>query len=281
MILKSFYLVKDQRNQIIITILIIILLILTFIPIIYLIILSLKDNGQIYGRFWSLPNPFRFENFLLGWEVISKAMINSLIASGVSTLGNVVFASLAGFVFARHKFPAKEIIYLSILSLLMIPEILMLIPEFVLINTMGLENTLWALIFPWMAGGQVFSLLLFRTFFATLSEEFFDAARIDGASEFQVFLRICLPLSIPIIITVVVIRLVSTYNQFIRPLLMISDPEKQVVAVAMTQFASDTGVTDLGPQMSAYIVSSIPLIFLFAFGMKYYVSGLTAGGLKA
>ena len=116
-----------QKNQIIIVLILLILLILTFIPIIYLIVLSLKDNGQIYGRFWSLPNPYRFENFILGWKVISHAMLNSTIASGVSTLGNVVFASLAGFVFARHDFPLKEYIYISILSLLMIPEILMLI----------------------------------------------------------------------------------------------------------------------------------------------------------
>ena len=278
-IFNAFYHLK--KNQIIIVLILLALLILTFIPIVYLTVLSLKDNGQIYGRFWSLPNPYRFENFILGWQVISHAILNSTIASGVSTLGNVVFASLAGFVFARHNFPLKEYIYITILALLMVPEILMLIPEFVLINSMGLENTLWALIFPWMAGGQVFSLLLFRMFFSTLSKEFFDAARIDGANEMQVFIRICIPLSMPIIITVFVIRMVGTYNQFIRPLLMISDHKKQVVAVAMTQFSSDTGVTDLGPQMAAYIISTIPLIILFSFGMKFYISGLTAGGLKA
>ena len=150
--------VTVQKNQIIIVLTLILLLTLTFIPIIYLIVLSLKDNGQIYGNFWSLPNPYRFENFILGWKVISHAMLNSTIASGVSTLGNVVFASLAGFVFARHDFPLKEYIYVSILALLMVPEILMLIPEFVIINCMGLENTLLALIFPCTAGGQVFSL---------------------------------------------------------------------------------------------------------------------------
>ena len=132
-----------------------------------------------------------------------------------------------------------------------------------------------------MGVGQVFSLFLFRMFFSTLSKEYFDAARIDGANEMQVFIRICIPLSIPIIITVFVIRMVGTYNQFIRPLLMISDHKKQVVAVAMTQFSSDTGVTDLGPQMAAYIISTIPLIILFSFGMKFYITGLTAGGLKA
>ncbi|MBZ0293375.1 MAG: carbohydrate ABC transporter permease [Anaerolineae bacterium] len=270
-----------NRNQLIIFIILTILLILIFIPIIYLIILSLKDNGQIYGRFWSLPNPVRWENFALGWQVISRPILNSVVSSGTATLGNIVFASLAGYAFARHQFPGKEILYTAILMLLMVPPILMLIPEFVLISSIGLLNTLWALILPWMAGGQVFSLLLFRTFFSTLPEDFFDAARIDGASEFRVFWHIAIPLSKPIIITIAIIRLVATYNQYIRPLLMISDPHKQVVAVAITQFTSDIGVTDLGPQMAAYIVATIPLIIFFSFGMRYYVAGLTSGGIRA
>ena len=270
-----------NRNQLSILVLLTILLVLIFIPIAYLIILSLKDNGQIYGRFWSLPNPIRWENFALGWQVVSRPIINSVMASGVATLGNIVFASLAGYAFARHRFPGKEILYTSILALLMIPPILTLIPEFVLLSGLGLVNTLWALILPWMAGGQVFSLLLFRTFFANLPEDFFDAARIDGGSEFQVFWHIAIPLSSPIIITVAIIRLVATYNQYIRPLLVISDPQKQVVAVAITQFTSELGVTDLGPQMAAYIVATVPLIIFFSFGMKYYVSGLTSGGIRA
>ena len=270
-----------SRNQSLIWGLLGLLLIFTFIPILYLLILSFKDNGQIYGRFWSLPRPYRWENFILGWQVIRLPILNSMLASSTATLGNLLFASLAGYVFARHRFPGKEIIYTGILALLMIPPILMLIPEFVLLSSLGLQNTLWAVILPWMAGGQVFSLLLFRTFFVTLSEEFFDAARIDGATELQIYANIVLPLSKPIIVTVAVIRLVATYNQFMRPLIMISDPRKQVVAVALTQFTSDIGVTDLGPQMAAYIVAAIPLIILFSFGMKYYVSGITAGGLKA
>lgn len=270
-----------NRNQLIIFTILTILLFLIFIPMVYLMILSLKDNGQIYGQFWSLPNPVRWENFALGWRVISRPILNSVVASGTATLGNIVFASLAGYAFARHQFPGKEILYTGILMLLMVPPILMLIPEFVLISSIGLLNTLWALILPWMAGGQVFSLLLFRTFFAALPEDFFDAARIDGASELRVFWHIAIPLCKPIIITVAIIRLVATYNQYMRPLLMISDPQKQVVAVAITQFTSDIGVTDLGPQMAAYIVATIPLIIFFSFGMKYYVSGLTSGGIRA
>ncbi len=258
-----------------------ILLIVTFVPIVYLVALSLKDNGQIYGRFWSMPDPYRWENFALGSLAIWRAVLNSILTSGSSTAATVVLASLSGYVFARHRFPGKELIYTGILALLMIPPILTLIPAYVLILNMGLENTYWALILPWTSGGQVFALLLCRSFFATLPEEFFDAARIDGASELQSFAQIAVPLSAPILVTVAVVRLVTTYNQFMWPLVVISSPKKQVVAVALTQFTSEIGVTDLGPQMAGYILASIPLIVLFSFGMRHYVRGLTAGGLKA
>ena len=118
----------------------VLLLIITFIPILYLAALSLKDNGQIYGRFWSMPNPYRWENFGLGSLVIWRPILNSILTSGSSTAATVVLASLAGYVFARHRFPGKEVIYTGILALLMIPPILTLIPAYVLILNMGLEN---------------------------------------------------------------------------------------------------------------------------------------------
>jgi ABC-type glycerol-3-phosphate transport system permease component len=258
-----------------------VLLLLTYVPLIYLAILSLKDNGQIYGRFWSLPNPIRWANFVYGAQAIWRPMLNSLVTTTVSTAGTLILASLSGYVFARHRFPGKELIYTAILALLMIPPILTLVPAYVLIYNLRLQNTYWALILPWISGGQVFALLLCRSFFATLPEEFFDAARIDGASELAVFLRIAAPLSVPILVTVAVVRLVTTYNQFMWPLVVISSPGRQVVAVALTQFTSDMGITDIGPQMAAYILAAVPLIVLFSLGMKQYVQGITAGGLKA
>jgi ABC-type glycerol-3-phosphate transport system permease component len=193
----------------------------------------------------------------------------------------LIFASLSGYVFARHRFPGKEFLYTLILALLMIPPILTLIPAYVLIYNMSIQNTYWALILPWISGGQVFAILLCRSFFATLPEEFFDAARIDGAHELSAFWLIAVPLSIPILVTVAVVRLVTTYNQFMWPLVVISSPSRQVVAVALTQFTSEIGVTDMGPRMAAYILATLPLVVLFSFGMRHYVRGITAGGLKA
>ncbi|MHB0856132.1 MAG: carbohydrate ABC transporter permease [Anaerolineae bacterium] len=258
-----------------------ILLLLTFVPIVLLIVLALKDNGQIYGRFWSLPRPVRWVNFSTGWQAIRWFVINSVITSGLSTVFTVVLSALSGYVFARHRFPGKEMIYTAILALMMIPPLLTLIPAYVLVNNLGLVNSYWALILPWTSGGQVFGLLLCRSFFATLPEEFFDAARIDGAGELRAFAEIAVPLSKPILITLAIMRLVNTYNQFMWPLVVISSTRKQVVAVGLTQFTSEIGVTDIGPKMAGYVLATIPLLLLFSLGMRHYISGLTAGGLKA
>lgn len=258
-----------------------VLLFLTLVPIILMVFLSLKDNGQIYGRFWGAPNPIRFENYPSGFEAMKGYIANSLTYSAFSVVGVVFLASLSGYVFARLRFPFKEAIYLGILALLMIPGVLTLIPSFVLVRQLGIINTPLALILPWTAGGQVFGILLCRTFFSTLPQELFDSGRIDGATEFQLYYKIAVPLSWPIIVTVAIMHLVGTYNDFIWPLLTISNSEIQVVSVGLTQFTSQYGITDWGPRMAAYTVATIPLLILFMFGMRYYIRGITSGAVKA
>lgn len=272
---------REAFQQSLILLSLFVLLFLTLVPIILMIFLSLKDNGQIYGRFWGMPNPVRWENYPAGYAAMVNYITNSLIYSSISVAGVVFLASLSGYVFARHRFPFKEVLYLLILALLMIPGVLTLIPSFVLVQELGLMNTPWALILPWTAGGQVFGILLCRSFFANLPQELFDSGKIDGATEFQLYYRIAVPLSWPIIVTVAIMHLVGTYNDFIWPLLTISSSEMQVVSVGLTEFTSQFGITDWGPRMAAYTVATIPLLVLFMFGMRYYIRGVTSGAVKA
>ncbi|MEZ4619675.1 MAG: hypothetical protein R2867_29790 [Caldilineaceae bacterium] len=141
------------EQGVIITILAI-LLALTLVPIVLMLVFSLKDNGQIYGRFWSLPNPVRWQNYIDGYLVMWRYIVNTLVSSISSVVAVVLLSSLSGYVFARHRFPAKETIYLVILALLMIPGVLTLIPAFILVKELGLLNTAWVLILPWTAGAR-------------------------------------------------------------------------------------------------------------------------------
>lgn len=278
---KSRKFFRELTEQSVIIGILLILLILTLVPIVLMLVFSLKDNGQIYGRFWSLPNPVRWHNYVDGFTVMWRYIANTLLSSLTSVFAVVLLASLSGYVFARHRFPLKEPIYLIILALLMIPGVLTLIPAFILVKELGLLNTPWVLILPWTAGGQVFGILLCRSFFATLPQELFDAGRIDGASEFALYSRIALPLSWPILVTLAIMHLISTYNDFIWPLITVTSSEVQVVSVGLTQFTSQFGVTDWGPRMAAYTVATLPLVILFVFGMRYYVRGITSGAIKA
>ena len=171
------------------------LLALTFYPFVFLVQTSLKDNSQFYHDFWGFGPPFHWGNYVEAWGAIAHYVANTVVVTVATVAGTLAVASLAAYVFARHRFPGKEVIYVVILALLMVPGILTLIPAFVLVSQLGLLNTPWALILPWTAGGQIFGILLCRSFFATLPQELFDAAKVDGASELEQYYRIAMPLS--------------------------------------------------------------------------------------
>jgi ABC-type glycerol-3-phosphate transport system permease component len=268
-------------SQITIIISLVVMVFLTLVPVLLMLFISLKNRGQIFTQFWAMPRPALWDNYIKGFLGMKPYIINSLTYGVISVLAVVFLSSLAGYVFARHRFPGKEFIYISILSLMMIPGVLTLIPSFILVRQLGIIDSPLALILPWTAGGQVFGILLCRSYIAQLPQEIFEAGRIDGASEFQLFTQIAIPMSWPILITLAIMHFVNTYNDFIWPLVTITDPAKQVVGVGLRQFVNQFGVTDIGAQMAGYAVSVLPLLILFTFGMKYYIEGVTAGALKA
>lgn len=258
------------------------LLLLTYVPFLLMIIISFRNNGQIFTHFWSLPDPWIWANYSDVYKEIARNIFNSVFVSLVATVGVIFLSSLSGYVFGRLRFPGKEWIYYLILSLMMVPGILTIIPLFIQVTEYHLENTWWALILPWVAGGQVFGIILCRTFIGSLPGELFECARMDGASEFTTYLRIALPLILPVLITLAVMNIVGNYNDFIWPLLVINSDEKQMVTVVLNSIGSKSGVsvTQYGLRMAGYIMASLPLLFLFSFGMKYYISGITSGAVK-
>src|ERR1700676_1458351 len=129
---------------------------LVYLPIAYLAVFSFKNNAQIYASFWALPSPWIWRNYLDGWGAIQRSMLNSAWLSPPSTVLTVLTSGLAGYAFARHRFPGKEPLYYSFLGLMMIPAVLTLIPRYLLVKNMGIVDTPWVLILPWAAGDQAF-----------------------------------------------------------------------------------------------------------------------------
>ena len=201
------------------------LAVVTFFPFVFLLISSFRPTVDFMHTFWGLPTVPEWANYRDAWTVISPYMLNSLIVSGVSMVGVLAIASVSAFVFARFRFPGRELLFMAVLALLMIPSILTLIPAFLLVKDLNLINTYWALILPYIAGGQVFAIFILRSFIASLPEELFEASRLDGASTFQMFKHIALPLSKPMLITVAIMNVLSTWNDYIWPLVTIPQPE--------------------------------------------------------
>ena len=270
-----------STNQIGLLVALVFILLLVFMPIIYLLIFSFKNNAQIYANFWGMPNPWIFGNYVDGFNAIYRPIFNSIYISLASTAITVFTAALAGYAFARHRFPGKEPLYYSFLGLMMIPAILTLIPRYLLVKQMDIVDTPWVLILPWAAGDQAFGILLCRGFFATISEELFEAGRVDGATEIQLFAWLAAPLSLPILVTLAIVHTFRSYNDYIWPLITINSSDLQVVTVALTQFNAGYGIINYGPRFAGYLLASVPLLIMFLFGMRYFIRGMTAGALKA
>jgi raffinose/stachyose/melibiose transport system permease protein len=258
----------------------IVLLVLTFYPVVLLLLFSVKNNTQFFTQRFTLSFPFYLENFVAAWQSgIAVYMGNSIIYALVAVVLTLAAASLSAYAFARMRFMGKEVLFYLILGLLMIPGVLTLVPSFVLMLEFKLLNTRWALWLPYAAGGQAFAIFVLRTFFAGLPEELFESARIDGASELTVLRRITLPLSKPILGTLALLQVYGIWNDLVWPLTVITKPELKTVMVGLLTFTGQFS-TDYGPLYAGYVIASIPLILLFAFSSGLFIQGLTSGAIK-
>lgn len=253
--------------------------VLTYVPFWLMIVVSLKSQAQFYHNVWLPEFPLYFDNYPLAWNVVGRYLLNSVIVTISTIIGVVAVSSLSAFVFARYQFPGKRVLFFMIIALLMVPGILTMVPAFVWIRNLGLINTHWGLILPGIAGQQIFAIFILRGYMASLPEELFEAARVDGASIFQCYWKIAMPLSRPMLSVIVITTLLATWNDFVWPLIVISDDNLRTVPIGLAFFQTQF-VTYYGPQMAGYFLSSLPLLIIFLFTSKQFVRGLTAGAIK-
>jgi ABC-type glycerol-3-phosphate transport system permease component len=214
---------------------------------------------------------------------VAPNILNSvIICAGAISLA-LLLASYTSYVFARLSFPGKEAFYSAIIVLLMVPFLLSLIPEYFLILKLGLADTRWALIFPYAAGGSVFGCFLLRPFMASIPEELFEAARIDGAGDWQAFYLVAIPLSLPILATLVIILMLSEWNEFIWAVTVITSKDLYTVPLGIWSIPNAV----LGPEptawgrvFAAFTVASLPIIVVFFVFRNAFIKGLSSGALK-
>jgi multiple sugar transport system permease protein len=285
---------KGQGKQTLIISILLVLLALTLLPFYVTITMSQKTSGEIVNRFWAWPEKLHPDYYRDAFNHIFPYIANSLLIATVSVVAIVFLSSLGGYVFGRMDFGGKKVLFTLIVSLMMIPGILTLIPSFLWMKEFpfcggnnwlgsggnGLLNSRLVLILPYVSGGQVLGIVLCRTFFESLPVSLFEAARLDGATELQMYFRIALPLSLPIVATLAIMSYVGIYNDYIWPLVTISSNDLQVFSVGVVNLSGEYQQIRPGVTMAGYLLGSIPLIILFSLSMKYYIEGLTKGAIK-
>ncbi|MCL5946578.1 MAG: carbohydrate ABC transporter permease [Chloroflexi bacterium] len=250
--------------------------ILFIFPAFWMIVSSFEHVSQIleYPPTF-IPNPPTLEGYTVGLTSQPFAIYfrNTIEIAVFSSIGGVLSSSMAAFAFARIKAPGSGILFLLVLSTLMLPYAAVMIPQYVLFKQLGWINTYLPLIVPaWF--GLPFQIFLFRQFFATISEEVFEAGRIDGCGYIRLYWQIALPLSLPVVATGLIFHIQAVWNDFLAPLIYINSNTKYTVSLALAAFRSSCDCTAWNQFMAASFVVALVPISLFFFGQRFILSGI-------
>lgn len=258
----------------------VLILAITFFPFLFMFMTSLKDTHQFYHSFWLPAWPVHFDNYAGALTDMQAYIANSIFVTAVSIAGILVFASVAGFLFARYQFPGREIIYYGMISMMMVPGVLLLVPSFLWVKHLGLLDSYAVMILPYVAGGQILGIYLLRGFFSQIDNDLFEAAQVDGSGLLRQLWHVGLPLAKPVLGVVAIVSALGVWNQFLWPLVTTSSEDVMVLTVGMLRYNSRVG-GQYGRMFAGYTVSAIPLGILFLLATRVFMKGITAGALKA
>ena len=271
---------KFSISQIILNGCIIFILLLMLYPLAMALWGSFKSSFSFTYTKWYPTLPIRITNLSEAFKNVAQYTYNTVIVAACGTLGSLIIASLAAYAFSRMRFVGKKVLYSMVIALMMIPGVLTLVPSYMIYKEIVGLNNLMILILPIIVGGPIFGVFLLRSFFEGLPEAMFEAARLDGASEFNIYLRICLPLSGPIMGTLAIMQIINTWNDYMWPIITIQDDELLTISAGLIQRFASTTSTNYPITMASYLLSSLPLIIFFVFANKAYIAGLTSSGIK-
>jgi multiple sugar transport system permease protein len=268
--------------------------IIMLLPFVWMLSTSVKPADQLFTvpPTW-LPRPIQWENYAkaMGAGNFGRYAMNSLFLGLANLVTNVVLSALAGYAFARLRFPGRNALFVLVLATLMVPYQVTIIPLFVIVRHIplfggndllgqggiGWINSYWGLIVPGSVGA--FGIFMLRQFFYTLPEELEDAARIDGAGEFRIFWQIMLPLAMPAVATLAILSFQAGWNAFLWPLLITTTDDMRTIQLGLTVFVQQYS-TQWDQLMAASVVATMPVIIVFGLGQRLLVRSIAFTGLK-
>ena len=255
------------------------------VPFAWLVTSSLKSELAIfsYPPQW-IPRPALWQNYVEAWQTkpFDLYLWNSVVILALNLVAIIGSASLCAYGFARLNFPGRDLWFAIALATMMLPNVVLLVPSFVIFTRIGWGNTILPLTVPAFFGGGAFNIFLLRQFFRSLPRELADAARIDGSNEFGIYWRIIMPLAKPALATVAVFTFINSWNDFIGPLLYLSrDPTKYTVALGLALFRQAfIGRTRWDLVMAGSTLMILPVILVFFMAQRFFIQGIAVSGIK-
>lgn len=252
------------------------------LPFLWIVSTSLKGDEEIFTTppQW-IPSDVRWENYADVFDRMPFLIYfrNSVFVTTMTIFGVVLSSSLVAYAFACLRWPGRNALFIFVLATMMLPMQVTMIPLFVLFKELGWLNSYKPLIIPAFFGGGAFNIFLLRQFFLTIPKELFEAARIDGCSEFRIYWNIVLPLAKPALATVAILTFMFSWNDFLGPLIYLSDQLKGTLALGLAMFVGQHQ-TEWGMLMAASVLMMLPMILIFFFFQRYFIRGFVMSGIK-
>ncbi|MFY1671456.1 carbohydrate ABC transporter permease [Plantactinospora sp. WMMB334] len=250
------------------------------LPFYWMVVSSLKTNNDVFTIpiTW-LPDPVVWRNYLDIWQrsEMTTWLGNTLLLSVIVTLLQVFTGSFAAYGFARVRFPGRNLLFLAYVGTIAVPWQSYMIPQFILMSKLHLSNTLWAIVALQAFGA--FGVFLMKQFYETIPEELSESARVDGLTEFGIYRRIMLPLSRPALASLTLLTFVTTWNDYLGPLIYLRSPELRTVQLGLRTFISQYNA-EYALIMTGSVLSVLPVAVIFLLGQRYFVEGIASTGLK-
>lgn len=250
-------------------------------PVLWMLSTSLKPTGREFSYPPQLiPTTIVWGNYATVMQSVPFTLWfrNTIYVTGASLIGTVLTASMAGYALARLRFRERGFWLMLVVSTMMLPGVVTLIPRFLIFKQLGWMDTFMPLIVPAWFGGGAFNVFLFRQFFASIPLDFDEAARMDGANSFLIFSRLILPLSMPVIATVAIFTFLDNWNAFMEPMIYLSSREHFTLAIGLNAFRGRYA-TYYALLMAASAITVVPIILLFFFAQRYFIQGISLSGL--
>jgi N-acetylglucosamine transport system permease protein len=264
-------------------VLLIIWTLIIIIPLLWVLMSSFKSTSAVLSNPLSLPTSLHWDNYATAWETagIGRWFINTIIVVGFALVIVMVLGAMCAYVLARYRFPGNRVIYYLMLAGLTFPIFLAIVPLFFTLRSIGLLNTLPGLIMTYVAFALPFTVFFLHSFFASLPNEIYEAAQVDGASEWRTFFQVMLPMARPGMAAVSIFNFLGLWNQFLLPVALNTNPDRYVLTQGMASIASSAGyAVDFGALFAAVVITIVPVLIVYVLFQRQLQGSVSSSTVK-